>query len=118
MDDDDDDKFHNWNDKEIEGIGSAQFIVTEASHFIQEGDITVMKTDDDHPYYHLKLLANPYGTEEMVTDDYHHQFPLAHQIVVNSSDNKGDVHSVVPRHKCLYCLIGMVMSPIFLEQGL
>ena len=33
------------------------FIETEASKHIQEGDMAVIKTGDDHPYYLLKVTS-------------------------------------------------------------
>ena len=47
----------------------------EASRLIQEGDIAVIKTGDDHPYYLLKLLRDPFETEATISDDYNHEFP-------------------------------------------
>lgn len=40
---DDDDKLHDLNDKETEEIQKAQLIVTEASQFIQDGNLQSSK---------------------------------------------------------------------------
>ena len=50
----------------------------DGSQLIQVRDIAVIKTNEDHPYHLLKLLENPYETEEMVIDDYQYQFLPAH----------------------------------------
>lgn len=57
------------------------FIETEASKYIQEGDVAVIKTGDDHPYYLLNLTSSVFHTEAEVTDDYWHTFPPAHKVV-------------------------------------
>lgn len=62
-----------------------------------ERDIVVIKTND-RSYHLLKLLANPYETEEMAPVDYHHQFPPVNQVVagqlpqIELMNNKGDVY--------------------------
>ena len=57
------------------------FIETEASKYIQQGDVAVIKTGDNHPYYFLKVTSSLFETESEVTDDYQHRFPPAHCIV-------------------------------------
>ena len=47
----------------------------EAPRLIQEGDIAVIKTGDDHPYYPLKLLRDAFETEATISHDYNHEFP-------------------------------------------
>ena len=54
---------------------------TEASKLIQEGDIAVIKTGDDHPYYLLKLTKDPYETMSFTTDGYGHEFPPLHHVL-------------------------------------
>lgn len=56
-------------------------VETEASKYIQEGDIAVIKTGDDHAYYLLKLTSSVFHTEDEVTDDYWHIFSPAHRVV-------------------------------------
>ena len=48
---------------------------------IQKGDIAVIKTCDDHPYYVLKSTKELYQTEELMSDDYGHDFPPLHHII-------------------------------------
>ena len=43
---------------------------------LQKGDIDLIKAEDYHPYYLLKLLKDPYETEGVVSGDYNHEFPL------------------------------------------
>ena len=56
------------------------FIETEASKHIQEGDVAVIKTGDDHPYYLLKVTCL-FETKAETTDDHCYTFPPAHQVV-------------------------------------
>ena len=70
----------------------------EASKLIQKGDIAVIKTGDDHPYYLLKLTKEPYETEELVRDDYGHDFPPFHRVIeghyleLHKALKEGDVY--------------------------
>ena len=56
------------------------FIETEASKHIQEGDVAVIKTGDDHPYYLLKVTSL-FKTKAETTDNYRHTSPPAHWVV-------------------------------------
>ena len=51
---------------------------------ILKGDIAVIKTGDDHPYYLLKLTKDPYETQETITDSYNHKFPPYHRVIVGN----------------------------------
>lgn len=53
------------------------FLETEASKYIQEGDVAVIKTSDDTIYYLLKLSSSVFHNEARVTDNYRYTFPLA-----------------------------------------
>ena len=65
---------------------------------IQEADIAVIKTGDDHPYYLLKLTKDPYKTTSLTTDGYGHEFPPLHRVVEGNylerhlTNNDGDVY--------------------------
>ena len=56
------------------------FIETETSKHIQEDDVAVIKTGDDHPYYLLKVTCL-FETKAETTDDHCYTFPPAHQVV-------------------------------------
>ena len=58
-----------------------EYFKSEASKLILKGDIAVIKTGDDHPYYLLKLMKDPYETQETITDSYNHKFPLYHRVI-------------------------------------
>ena len=74
-----------------------------------ERDIVVIKTND-RSYHLLKLLANPYETEEMAPVDYHHQFPPVNQVVagqlpqIELMNNKGDVYYLNNNSKKKHCI--------------
>ena len=46
------------NEDEVSELETAEFMENEASKLIQKGDIAVIKTGDDHPYYLLKLTKS------------------------------------------------------------
>ena len=48
---------------------------------LQEGDIAVVRSGDDHPYYLLKLDSPPFTTTAPVTDDYHQSLPRCHRVI-------------------------------------
>ena len=58
-----------------------EYFKSEASKLILKGDIAVIKTGDDHPYYLLKLTKDPYETQETITDSYNHKFPPYHTVI-------------------------------------
>ena len=58
-----------------------EYFKSEASKLILKGDIAVIKTGDDHPYYLLKLTKDPYETQETITDSYNHKFPPYHRVL-------------------------------------
>ena len=57
------------NEDEISELENAEFLETEASKLIQEGDIAVIKTGD----YLLKLAKDLYETTSLTTDGYGHE---------------------------------------------
>ena len=71
---------------------------SEAAKLIQSGDIALIKTGDDHPYYLLKLTREPYETQAVAVDDYGNDFPPLHRIVEghylerHSTNNAGDIY--------------------------
>ena len=46
------------------------------------GRLAVIKANDNHFYYLLKLLANPYKKEEMVIHDYHQLIFHQHMVML------------------------------------
>ena len=69
------------SDNEFDELDEIEYFESEASKLILKGDIAVIKTGDDHPYYLLKLTKDPYETQETITDSYNHYFPLYHRVI-------------------------------------
>ena len=69
-----------FNDDEVNEFENAEFMDTEASKFIKEGDIAGIKTGGDYPYYLPNLLRDPFEDESSLKDDYNHEFPPRHYI--------------------------------------
>jgi len=68
-------------DEDEQNEWEEMFVETEASKHIQQGDIAVIKTGDDHPYYLLKVTSPLFVTEFEMSDDYRHTFPPAHRVI-------------------------------------
>ena len=101
-------------DEDEQNEWEEMFIETEASKYIQQGDVAVIKTGDDHPYYLLKVTSL-FETESEVTDDYRHTFPPAHRVVeghyleIHRETNNGTVYYVDQTRKALisaFCIVG------------
>ena len=71
-------------DDEFDELDEIEYFESEASKLILKGDIAVIKTGDDHPYYLLKLTKDPYETQETITDSYNHKFPPYHRVIVGN----------------------------------
>ena len=56
----DENEYGDWNEEEIDELENEQFMESEASRLVQEGDINVIKTGDNHPYYLHKLFRDPF----------------------------------------------------------
>ena len=69
------------SDDEFDELDEIEYFESEASKLILKGDIAVIKTGDDHPYYLLKLTKDPYETQETITDSYNHKFPPYHRVI-------------------------------------
>ena len=69
------------SDNEFDELDEIEYFESEASKLILKGDIAVIKTGDDHPYYLLKLTKDPYETQETITDSYNHKFPPYHRVI-------------------------------------
>ena len=69
------------SDDEFDELDEIKYFESEASKLILKGDIAVIKTGDDHPYYLLKLTKDPYETQETITDSYNHKFPPYHTVI-------------------------------------
>lgn len=113
-DDSDDEEISDLNDDEMTERESAEFMESEASQLITVGDIAVIKTGDDHPYYLLKLTKEPYETKTLVTDDYNHEFPPLHRVVeghyleIHSTGKDGDVFYLDQRRTALISAFSVV----------
>ena len=55
-----------------------EFFEAEVSKYIEDVDVAVIKTGDDHAYYLLKLTKDPFETTKETTDGYKHTFPPFH----------------------------------------
>ena len=66
------------SDDEFDELDEIEYFESEASKLILKGDIAVIKTGDDHPYYLLKLMKDPYQTQETITDSYNRTSPPYH----------------------------------------
>ena len=114
------------NDDEINERETAEFIESEAAQLIKEGDLALIKTGDDHPYYLLKLSKDPYETERVVSDDYHHNFPPLHRVIeghyleLHKANNDGDLYYLDTDRTAIvsaYCVVGNCPPPeILLEK--
>lgn len=63
------------NEDKLNEFENADFTETEASILIKKGDIAVIKSQDDYPYYLLKMLKDPFEVETFLKGDYNHEFP-------------------------------------------
>ena len=81
VDEVDDDDEHDLHDDELNEWEEELFIEKKAAKTIQVGDLAVIKTSDDHPYYLLKVTSALFETESEVTDAYRHTFPSNHRVV-------------------------------------
>ncbi len=96
------------------------YMETEASRYIQEGDLAVIKTGDDHAYYLLKLTSFPYETEAEVIDDYKHSFPPLNRVVegnyleIYKEITDGNVYYIDTKGKAfisVFCVVGNCPTP-------
>ena len=69
------------SDDEFDELDETEYFESYALKLILTGDIAVIKTGDDHPYYLLKLTKDLYETQETVTDSYNHKFPPYHRVI-------------------------------------
>ena len=113
------------SEDEVNELENAELMETEASKLIREGDIAVIKTGDDHPYYLLKLLRDPFETETTVSDDYNHEFPPLHRIVegnyfeIHKTSNEGDIYYIDWKKKAIisaFSVVGICPSPMVVMQ--
>ena len=90
------------------------FIETETSKHIQEDDVAVIKTGDDHPYYLLKVTSF-FKTKAETRDDYRHTFPPGHRVVeghdleIYNETNDGTLYYIDNTRKALisaFCVVG------------
>ena len=69
------------DEDEVNDMDNEEYMESDASKVIVKDDIAVIKTGDNHYYYILKLIKDPFITEDLVFDDYGHFFPPLHQVV-------------------------------------
>ena len=106
-DDDDNESFPDLNEDEVNEWQEEMFVETEAAKFIIKGDIAVIKTGDDHPYYLLQLTSSPYDRVSEITDDYRHAFLPYHHVVegnyleVFKERSDGSLYYVDVKHKAI-----------------
>ena len=90
------------------------FIETETSKHIQEDDVAVIKTGDDHPYYLLKVTSF-FKTKAETRGDYRHTFPPGHRVVeghdleIYNENNDGTLYYIDNTRKALisaFCVVG------------
>ena len=92
------DQLGDLEEEEIEEFEKEEYMESDASKVIVCGDIAVIKTSDDHPYYLLMLTEDPYVTDCVVSDDYGHDIPPMHRVVeghyleVHKATNDGDIY--------------------------
>ena len=119
-----DDKYGDLNEDEINELESAEFMESEASKLIQ-GDVAAMETGDDHPYYLLKLLQDPYETEGTLSDDYNHEFPPLYRVAegnyfeLHKTTNEGDIYYMDTKNRAIisaFCVAGNCPPPVILMK--
>ena len=122
-------QLHNFNEKSqvecnqnaVEDICDDEFdeleieyFKSEASKLILKGDIAVIKTGDDHPYYLLKLTKDPYETQETITDSYNYKFPPYHTAIegnyleLHKEQKDSDLYCVDYRKTAMISAFGVI----------
>ena len=54
------------DEDEVREREEEEYIESDASRVIAKGDIAVIKTSDEYPYYLLQLTKDPFETEDLV----------------------------------------------------
>ena len=91
-------------------------IEIEASKYIQQGDVAVIKTGDDHPYCLLKVTSSLFETETELTDDHRHTFPPAHRVVeghyleIYKETNNGSLYYIDNARKTMISAFSIVVN--------
>ena len=86
-------------------------VETKAAKFIVKGNIAVIKSGDDHPYYLLERTSSPCETVSEITDDYRHTFPPYHPVVegnyleVFKELSDGSLYYVDVKQKASFCIL-------------
>ena len=109
-------------EEEVEYEEEWEWKETEAAQLIEKGDIAVIKTGDDYPYYLLKLTDPPFVTTDNVIDGYNHAFPANHRVVrgnyleVQKEINDGSTLYYVDETRqamvSAFCVVGNCPEPI------
>ena len=68
------------DEEEISEQDSEEYLESDASKIIVSGDIALIKIAH-HPYYLLKLMKDPYITDDVVSEDYGYVVPPSHRVV-------------------------------------
>ena len=113
-DESDDDDYCDLDEDEMNERESEEYFESDASKVIISGDIALIKTGDHHPYYLLKLIKDPYVTEDIVSDDYGHLVPPLHRVVeghyleIHKNNNDGDVYYLDESKKAIVSSFAVV----------
>ena len=74
-----------------------EYLESGTSKIIISSDIVLIKTGDNHPYYLLTLVRDPYFIEDVASDDYGYIVPPLHRVVeghyleILRNNNDGDI---------------------------
>ena len=115
-----DDEDNDLNEEEAEEW-EEEYIETEASKCIQEGNFAVIKIGDDHQYHLLRLISAPYELQEQTTDDHKHTFPPLHCVVEGNYLEKhketagGNLYYIDYKRKALISALIMICIKVFVN---
>ena len=93
---------------------------TEAAQYIEQGDLAVIKTGDDYPYYLLQVTSPPYETVSEVKDDFNHTIPPYHRVIegnyleVHKETVNGTLYYIETSKKAIistFCIVGNCPLP-------
>ena len=112
------------NDDEIKEFEEYGFYESEAAKTLREGDIAVIKTSNDYPYYLLKLSRDPFQTNVVQTDDFNHQFPSLTKVIegnyfeIHKSNTDCDIYYLDTKIALIssFCVVGSCPPPEIIVQ--
>ena len=88
----------------------------EAYSMLTKGDIAVVRSGADHPYYLLQIICEPYETQSDITDDYQHSFSTNQRVIQGNylemfkEVRDGDIYYVDKRRSAIVsslCVVGV-----------